>query len=69
MTKEPVARDLFTDTAVNITLCGRPLLNAPLGSPSYVDQFVCNKVATWSESLLCLVEVANIYPHVAHAAF
>ena len=65
----PQAKELFKDTAINITSQGRPHLGAPLGSRDYVDQFVRDKVSTWSESLLRLVEVAKIQPHVAHSAF
>ena len=62
------ARDLFGDTAVNITSEGRPYLGAPLGTDDYVKNFVCSKVNEWSGLLSSLSEIATCQPHAAYAA-
>ena len=45
------AREVFGDTQINITTEGRPHLGAPLGSSSFVQQFVARKVETWCKEL------------------
>ena len=39
-TCESQAAEIFSDTSVNITSHGRPYLGAPLGSSSFVEDFV-----------------------------
>ena len=41
------AAALFQDTSVNITTDGKPHLRAALGTKSYVDDFVQNRVLSW----------------------
>ena len=38
------AKDLFRDTDVNVTADGHPHLGVPLGTRSYVEQFISEKV-------------------------
>ena len=59
----------FENSSVNITCVGRPHLGAPLGSTSYVDQFVLDKVNLWSDELKQLSDFAVTQPHAAFAAF
>ena len=63
------ASDIFSGTAVNITSHGRPHLGAPLGSQSYVEAFVQEKVETWKAELLQLCQWACTQPHAAFTAY
>ena len=54
---------------MQVTTEGRPYLGAPLGSPAYVSQFVCEKVDQWSQELSLLSQIANTQPHAAFAAY
>ena len=63
------AREIFPDTAVNITSSGRPYLGAPLGSSEFTEQFVQEKVNNWISSLSLLSDIAKAQPHAAYAAF
>ena len=46
------ASKIFSGTAVNITSHGRPYLGSPIGSQSYVKEFVLEKVGEWKDELL-----------------
>ncbi len=68
VTKENVrseALEIFSGTAVNITSHGRP----PLGSQSFVEEFVHEKVETWKAELLQLCQWAGTQPHAAFTAY
>ncbi len=54
---------------MNVTAHGRPYLGTPLGSPSFVKDFVCEKVATWKTELQTLCEFACSQPHAAFAVY
>ena len=72
VTKEAVeqqATEVFSNTSVNITSHGRPYLGAPLGSPSFAEDFVCEKVAAWKDELETLCEWACSQPHAAFAVY
>ena len=66
---EQVARDLFQNSAVNITTEGRLYLGAPVGSQKFIQDYVIGKVDQWSSVLSSLSEIAASSPHAAHAAF
>ena len=55
--------------SVNITGHGRPYLGTPLGSPSFAEVFVCEKVAAWKDELETLCEWACSQPHAAFAVY
>jgi len=59
----------FEGTKINITSAGRPYLGAALGTPTYIDQYVAEKVDQWSKELRLLVTIAISQPHAAYAAF
>ena len=40
-----VARQLFSDTSVNVTTDGRPYLGATVGSQAYVADYISSKVS------------------------
>ena len=72
VTKESVmseASKIFSGTAVNITSHGRPYLGSPIGSQSYVKEFVLEKVGEWKDELLQLCQWARTQPHAAFTAY
>ena len=54
---------------MNITSHGRPYLGAPLGSPSFIMEFVRGKVETSKTELQLLCEWACTQPHAAFAVY
>jgi len=46
------AKKLFSSTDVNVTTAGRSYLGAAIGSDTYIQEFVCDKVAVWSEEII-----------------
>ena len=63
------AQSIFANSNINITIEGRPHLGAPLGSPSFVQQFVVSKVASCCNELKRLSMIAATQPHAAYAGF
>ena len=58
----------FEGTNINITSAGQPYLGAALGTPTYIDQYVAEKVDQWSKELRLLTQLPY-QPHAAYAAF
>ena len=72
VTKEechPTAVAAFEGTNINVTCSGRPYLGAALGTASYIDQFVAEKIAQWAGEVSLLSAIAITQPHAAYAAF
>jgi hypothetical protein len=46
---EETARQLFTDTDVNISIEGKRHLGAALGSRTFTEEYVTNKVQGWTQ--------------------
>ena len=63
-----LAEAIFADTKVQITSEGRPHLGVPIGSSSYINQFVAQKVQQWSKEIRLLSEICSSQPHAAYAA-
>ena len=63
------ASKIFSGTAVNITSHGRPYLGSPLGSQSYVEEFIQEKMESWKDELLQLCTWASTQPHAAFTAY
>ena len=59
---------LFQGTSVNITAQGKPHLGAAIGNPSYVTEYVTEKVEQWATELERLSIIEKTQPHAAHAA-
>ena len=71
MTKEAHLQEatiLFEGTGVHITAQGGPHLGAAIGTPSYVNQYVADKVQQWATELERLSDIAKAQPHAAYAA-
>ena len=63
------ASKILSGTAVNITSHGRPYLGSPLGSQSYVEEFIQEKIELWKDEFLQLCTWACTQPHAAFTAY
>ena len=59
----------FQGTKVNITIEGKRQLGAALGTRSFVEEYVHQKVAAWVQEIERLSSIAITQPHAAYAAF
>jgi len=60
---------LFAGTGINITVEGKRNLGAALGSRCFTENYVSEKVETWSRCIGQLSDIAKVYPHAAYATF
>ena len=67
--KENEAKELFGDTAINISTQGQKHLGAVLGSRTHLEDYVKGKVGDWVEQLAKLAEFAAANPQTSYAAF
>ena len=65
----PIAKELFSDTGVNITAEGKLHLGAALGAEPFVSTYVQNKVEKWTTQIKHLSQIAKTQPHAAYSAF
>ena len=63
------AKSAFDGTDINVTCEGRRHCSAVLGSRSYLEEYVGNKVETWVQKILKLSEFVMSQPQAAYAAF
>ena len=63
------AQNTFQGTNVAITSEGRKLLGAAIGTPSFIDAYVQQKVAEWTQEVEQLSNIATTQPHAAYSAF
>ena len=67
--KEEEARAVFGATAINITTEGHKHLGAALGSRSYFEEYVGQKVEDWVSQVMKLAEFAVSQPQASYVAF
>ena len=67
--REQAAREVFRDTAINITTEGHKHLGAALGSRSLVEECVGEKEDEWVNEVPKLADFAISQPHASYAAF
>ena len=67
--KEESAREIFNNTAINVTCEGHKHLGAALGSRAYLEEYVGEKVKDWVSQVTKLAEFAVTYPQASYAAF
>ena len=60
---------IFANTNIQITAQGQRHLGAALGTRSFTEAYVSQKVATWTAEVTVLASVASTRPHVAYCAF
>ena len=66
---EEQAKEIFSDTDVRLTTQGKRHLGAALGSKTFTEEYVSDKVQGWTRDIMNLVEVASSQPHAAYAAY
>ena len=66
---EVSAKEIFDGTGVLITAEGERHLGAAIGSRSFAEKYVNNKVENWIEEIKRLAKAAVSQPHAAYAAF
>ena len=64
-----LAKTQFVDTDVAITTYGKCHLGAALGSKTFTEKYVNNKVQKWTADIINLAGVATTQPHAAYAAY
>ena len=63
------AKQVFSNTGLNITTEGRKHLGAAVWSASYKEDYVNQKVDQWIKELTILSKIAHWAPHEAYACF
>jgi hypothetical protein len=63
------SKQLFQDTGVKISQEGKRHLGSAIGTRSFVENYVEEKVLTWKEELERLSDIAMSQPQAAYAAF
>ena len=62
-------REVFKDTAINVTTEGHKHLGAVVGSTAFLNEYISNKVTSWTEEIAKLAEFALSQPQACYAAF
>ena len=62
-------RDVFKDTDITISTDGKGYLGGAIGSTSFIQLFVENKIKGWIDEIKPLSNIAKSKPHAAYAAF
>ena len=65
----PAAEEHFRGSGVNITTQGHRHLGAPLGSKSFVEEFIRDKIRYWESEIKHLSDIAKFQPQAAYAVF
>ena len=66
--KEEAARDLFDQTSINISTQDQKHLGAVLGSRSYLEEYVSEKVDDWVGQVVKLAEFVATQPQACYSA-
>ena len=67
--REQAAREVFRDTAINVTIEGHKPLGTALGSRSFLEEYVGEKVDKWVNEVTKLADFAISQPQASYAAF
>ena len=67
--KEQAAKEIFSETVINITTEGRKHLGAALGSRDFLEEYVGEKVEEWVAQVARLAKFATTQPQSSYAAF
>ena len=63
------AAEVFAGTGIQITTEGQRHLGAVIGSPTFKDKYVTEKIDGWIDELKVLEKIAKVEPHVAAYIF
>ena len=66
---EQAAREVFRNTAINVTVESHKELGAALGSRSFLKEYVGKKVDKWVNEVTKLTELTISQPQASYAAF
>ena len=66
---ESAASNLFKDSSINITTEGRPYLGTPIGTASFINEFVFAKMEHWRSVFSLLSDTSSSSLHAAYAAY
>ena len=64
-----LAKEIFKDTEVEITLSGERHLGAVIGSKKFREEYITKKVCTWIEDVKLLADIAKDEPQLAYSAY
>ena len=67
--RQQAAREVFRDTAINVTTKGHKHLGVALGSRSFLEEYVGEKVDEWVNEVTKLADFAISQPQACYAAF
>jgi len=62
-------KEVFKDTAVNVTVEGQKHLGAVIGSLEYLEEYVSEKVTNWVSEITKLAEFALSQPQACYTAY
>ena len=65
----PDAQQVFKGTGVQVTTEGKHHLGAALGSRLFAEQYVSEKIESWSSCIVKLSDIAKVHSHAAYSAF
>jgi len=67
--KEDIVKEMFKDTPINVTVEGHKHLGAALGSRSFLEEYISEKVDSWVSEITKLAEFALSQPQACYAAY
>lgn len=67
VSNEQKSRQIFFNTAMKIVTSGKRHLGAAIGSRSFTEVYVNNKVESWKKEIERLTEIVISQPHIAYA--
>ena len=67
--KEEIIREIFKETEINITTEGKRHLGAVVGSRSYLNEYVNEKVEEWVKEIINLDDFATTQPQESYAVY
>ena len=62
------AAEIFAGTGVNVTVEGKRYLGVALGTRSFVESYVMQKLVMWESEIEKLSNIAKSQPHAAYSA-
>ena len=66
---ESAAHDLFKNSSINFTTEGCPYQGAPIGTASFINEFISAKVKHWGPVLSLLNDISSSSPRATYTAF
>ena len=67
--KEESVKQVFKDTAINVTVQGQKHMGAVIGSREYLEEYASEKVTNWVGEVTKLAEFALSQPQACCAAY